>query len=503
MTMDRPRQLDDLADELISDILSFLLLSCEHPSSDASPINFHQGAAAPSNGIIIAPTTTYAYGERSELDRFRLVCRRFMRIGTPQKFPRFVLRFSLDGFQRLEELLRMQLACHVRYFTYMVRPFYQGSGWPDVLADDHLPAASIHRRRLHDQTAIVDRNQDLTLLRRALAAFSSLQQIKLLRLQDAADERLLDHFHQRDPREPSARRLDWDCACTRAVSSLAIALLESPCTAVRFVGPQISPDAALNLLHTPTPTLAALAPRLTSLEVTFHAAAPKHLPSKIHALSPVFHDFFLAATNLAAIHLGFPTTRPLALPLDRVFHRVQWKRLRALSLQGWRLGADEIIALVRRHRRPLRDLRLTSVFLDAGRGRWRDMLAVLHDEMDHLDRVDLRDINYAGYLDALDFPNGHAYPQAQAHAPPLPGIVLDIPQPALSASSSSSSSPSSAAAQSYGNNRPSLTPATLDRLRSLTADDLGDNGVSVGCGQNSLWEAWVLASPRNVVRRRF
>jgi hypothetical protein len=128
--------------------------------------------------------------------------------------------------------------------------------------------------------------------------------------------------------------------------------------------------------------------------------------------------------------------------------------------------------------------------------------------MDHLDRVDLRDINYAAYLDALDFPHGHAHSQAQAHAPPPPGIVLDIPQPALFASSSSSSSssspsPSSGAAQSHGNRRPSLTPATRDRLRSLTADDLGDNGVSVGCGQNALWEAWVLASPRDVVRRRF
>jgi hypothetical protein len=28
----------------------------------------------------------------------------------------------------LEELLHMQLACHVKHFTYMVRPFYQESG---------------------------------------------------------------------------------------------------------------------------------------------------------------------------------------------------------------------------------------------------------------------------------------------------------------------------------------------------------------------------------------
>jgi hypothetical protein len=51
-----------------------------------------------------------------------------MRIGTPYKFSRFILRFSEHGFRRLGELLEMQLACYVKTLTYMVRPFYQGSG---------------------------------------------------------------------------------------------------------------------------------------------------------------------------------------------------------------------------------------------------------------------------------------------------------------------------------------------------------------------------------------
>lgn len=119
--MDRPRHIEDLADELLSEVLSFLtgpdLL--RHDSLLTSPSDL--------------PSEPNRYGERLDLDRFRLVNRRFMRIGTPRKFCRFVLRFSSEGFKRLEEFLDMQLACHVRHFTYMVRPFYQGSGTVSVL----------------------------------------------------------------------------------------------------------------------------------------------------------------------------------------------------------------------------------------------------------------------------------------------------------------------------------------------------------------------------------
>ncbi|KAF9888803.1 hypothetical protein FE257_008379 [Aspergillus nanangensis] len=488
--MDRPRRMDDLADELINDILSFLLDS-ERPSNDNAPANDHD----PSHGSNGSPK---AYGEQSELDRFRLVCQRFMRIGTPRKFPRFVLRFSRDGFQRLEDLLSMQLAGHIRYFTYMVRPFYQGSGWSDFLNgvdSDDLPASHIHKRRFQEQQYIVERNHDLVLLRRAISAFSSLQQIKLLRLQDGADEQVLDHVREQSLQETV--RLDWEPACTRAVTSLGVSLLESSCTSVGFVGPQMSPEATVRLSQTPKTALTALGARLTSLDVTFHSA--KDMETRMGAISDVFHDFFLAAKNLTAIHLGFPAHRPLDLSLEQIFHHVIWKGLRTLSIQGWRLRSSELISLIRRHRHQLRDIRLTSIYLHDDQGQWRDVLAVLHDEMDHLERIDLREIDYAVHSDSRHVLNSngngnghnHQYPSIVAHpAPDLSPrhIVLNIDYMFFAP---------------RGHTRRSFTAATLESLQKLTADDLGDDGLSVHHEQRVFWEAWVLSSSRNTVHRRF
>jgi hypothetical protein len=121
--MTEPRHITHLADELLSLILSFLLTDTESP--DGARDILLQGYAAFSpyrrNGVA-------SRGERSDLDKYRLVCTRFMRIATPWKFRRFTLRFSAEGFTRLNELVDMQLARHTRYFTYMVRPCYHGRG---------------------------------------------------------------------------------------------------------------------------------------------------------------------------------------------------------------------------------------------------------------------------------------------------------------------------------------------------------------------------------------
>ncbi|KAK1142880.1 hypothetical protein N8T08_007314 [Aspergillus melleus] len=489
--MDTPRRIDDLADELISDILSYLL------GSESAAYNPRDSCHGTNGGSLTV------YGEKTELDRFRLVCRRFTRIGTPRKFPLFVLRFSRDGFQRLEDLLHMQLACHVRYFTYMVRPFYQGSGWSHALTaveSENRSVAHVHYRRLHDQKYIVDRNQDIAMLRRAIAAFPALQQVKLLRLQDEADEQLLGYLREESLEENA--RLDWESACARAVTSLGISLLDSKCTSVRFVAPQLSPEATVQLLQTPPTMLSALGARLTSLDVTFHAHSD--MTTSMEMLSHVFYEFFLAAKNLTAIHLGFPANLPLDLSLDRIFHRLQWKRLRTLSIQGWRLGSDEIISLIRRHRRPLRDVRLASVYLRAG-GRWCDVLSVLHDEMDLLERIDLREINYTADFDADHYHNyapvnsnghGHGHGDGNFDGPLL--SVVAQPSPDLPP-------PQTADYLSFaprGNTRRSFTDATLEKLRLLTADDLGDNGVRVHRKQQLFWEAWVLSGLRNNIRQR-
>lgn len=122
--MTQPRHIQDLADELLSEISSFLLEepALRYLNGNAGrnrPDGYHAGEYDGHRSV---------YGEASELDRFRLVCKRFMRIGTPRKFSRFNLRFSENGFRRLDDLLNMQLACYVKTVTYLVRPFYQGSG---------------------------------------------------------------------------------------------------------------------------------------------------------------------------------------------------------------------------------------------------------------------------------------------------------------------------------------------------------------------------------------
>ncbi|KAL4784800.1 hypothetical protein BJX76DRAFT_347486 [Aspergillus varians] len=491
-----PRRIEDLADELISDILSFLPRA-EYLSNTSSPVNLH-GTSLGLNGH-----PAHAFGEGSELGRFRLVCKRFLRISTPSKFERFDLRFSRKGFRRLEELLDMQLACYVRSFTYMVRPFYQESGnrWPQFLAEidpNDIPAVEAHRTRLQEQLSILNGNHDRELLQRAMVAFSSLQKVKLLRLQDEADEQLLDYMREHSLEVTLV--LDWEPACTRAVTNLGLSLLASKCTSVRFVGPQIDPMATVKLLQAPSVTLSEIGARLSSLDVTFHAKTD--LTSHMEVLSHAFHDFFLTAKNLETIHLGFATAVPLDLSLDRVFRRIQWKRLRTLSIQGWRLASPEIISLIRRHRRQLRDIRLVSVFLRDG-GRWRDVLSVLHDEMDEVERINLREINYASHADAVYGSNGHV----GHHHPAFPPSVL--------VNHNTQTNPPSPppyyhqvvlntdylASASRGHTRHSFRTSTLETLRNWSVDDLGDNGIYVTHEQRQLWEAWVLSSTRKVARR--
>lgn len=128
--MAQPRHIYDLADELLSEILSFLL----EPTPRALNGKFN------GNGHTSGPDNHEH--EVSDLDRFRLVCKRFMRIGTPYKFSRFTLRFSDHGFRRLDELVDMQLAYYVKTITYMVRPFYQGSGTSSSIS--HTQASKLN-----------------------------------------------------------------------------------------------------------------------------------------------------------------------------------------------------------------------------------------------------------------------------------------------------------------------------------------------------------------------
>lgn len=298
--------------------------------------------------------------------------------------------------------------------------------------------------------------------------------------------------------------LDWEPACSRAVTNLGLSLLASDCTSVRFVGPQIDPNATAKLLQTPSATLSNLGARLTCLDVTFYAKTD--ITSHMDVLSQAFHEFFHAAKNLETIHFGFATAVPLDLSLDRVFHNIQWKRLRTLSIQGWRLTSHEIITLVRRHRRQLRDIRLVGVFLRGG-GHWLDVLSVLHDEMDEIERINLREINYASHADATHGLNGHGNGSAGNQNPLSIHFNHNIMAHALSGPSPSFYhqpvlNTDHLTSASRGCTRHSFHASILEGLRNRSVDELGDNGVYVTHEQRQLWEAWVLSSTRKVSRRK-
>ena len=115
-------------------------------------------------------------------------------------------------------------------------------------------------------------------------------------------------------------------------------------------------------------------------------------------LSSLARIVFTAAKNMQAVHVGFPSHRPLSLRLEEIFHHVRWEKLLAFGVQGWRLDADEIIELARRHREKLKGLRLRDVLLKDG-SRWKDILDFLRREMIRLDWVSLRRIGYAANFD--------------------------------------------------------------------------------------------------------
>ncbi|KAJ5731342.1 uncharacterized protein N7483_005850 [Penicillium malachiteum] len=474
--MDQPRQIHHLADELVNEILAFIL--------ESGPQNPH-GKLYINGNHSQDNRRPIAYGEASDLDCFRLVCKRFMRIGTPRKFARFNLRFSEDGFRRLGELLEMQRACYVKTVTYLVRPFYQGSGWRPILqtiGSKNRALAQLHSQRLEEQTNLVETNFDLSQLCLGIAAFSALQEIKLLRLQDEADEHLLDLVHENyirgtETMDSSRIWFDWESACSRAVTNLGIALLNSQCSAIRFIGPHISPEATLQLLRAPSTTLAAMGNRLTSLDINFHSHSD---------ITATMSD--LSSSRFTLDSLQKP---PLDLDLESIFHNIRWKTLRTLSLQGWRLDADEIISLIRRHRRQLRDFRLFAVYLRP-RGRWKDVLCVLRNEMERLDSVELREIDYTEHFDALARVDGIEVFDTPL-SPSAPSSISFAAGTTLSDQAFFSGIGLGSGVPIAHGRRIPIQRTSLEKLHHLSTDDLGDSGIAVQREQVQFWAAWVLS----------
>ena len=366
--------------------------------------------------------------------------------------------------------------------------------------------ASYFERKAQAQKKIVESGEDARILKKAMSAFRTLQHVQILRLQDEADRYLIDYI-QEDP-ETHMRLVDlrWSAACTHASSTMGNALAHARSPFSRFSGPMMNAESALTLRASAPASLPYLADRLTCLELHFEDSTG--LKERMIELSDAFKHVFLAAKNLQALHIGFPSRRPLHLKLETLFHDIHFEKLRAFGVQAWRLHAEEIVGLARRHRKTLRGLRLRDVLL-LENSLWRDVLQMLREEMDMLEWVSLRRIDYsqhfddmwAGSMEVPDYPpsGSDSDDEESFHA------HLDMDDGPVDAGDSweTHSEDQSTADTDHGPEADQIalspdTPASVPfctcsrNSYSATADDLGDNGRFVVHQQRKLWEKWVI-----------
>lgn len=250
-------------------------------------------------------------------------------------------------------------------------------------------------QKVKEQKDIVRTREDARVLTLAISAFTSLQHVQILRLQDQEDGMLMQYIRTHDE-VSSMVELKWPPACLHSTKTIGEALIASKSQCSRFSSPMLSPVSVLGAVDNPPSAMRLLAERLTCLELHFDDGID--LDQRMRDLSSLSKAVFTAARNIEAVHIGFPSHRPLTLKLEEIFHNVKWDKLQAFGIQAWRLDADEIIALARRHRETLRGLRLRDVLLKEG-SQWRDVLSFLRENMSRLDWVSLRRIDYEKHFD--------------------------------------------------------------------------------------------------------
>lgn len=369
-----------------------------------------------------------------------------------------------------------------------------------------------YQQKLAEQREIVQTKEDARVLNKAISAFTSLQHVQILRVQDHQDGILISHIRNNDQLSHLVE-LKWAPACSHSTKTIGAALLanHSPCS--RFSSPMLSPQSALGALNGPPSTLSVLAGRLTCLELHFDDGTD--LDNRMRDLSALSKAVFSAARNMQAVHIGFPSNRPLNLRLEEIFHHVKWDKLLAFGIQAWRLDADEIIALARRHREKLRGLRLRDVFLKDG-SRWQDVLAFLRADMMRLDWVSLRRIDYENNFDrqrevlGVEIPDDHFLGSDSSDGYSDVLDPLDDEEDGMQFSHQDDEESVGSLGDSdsdIGTDEPEqggnlhLPPMSPDTPASVpccncnftdSVEVLGDNGVMVSPMQRKFWEQWVV-----------
>jgi hypothetical protein len=381
--------------------------------------------------------------------------------------------------------------------------------------------SSLQARKEH-QRILVSSRDDIRSLTRAFAAFTSLQHAQLNPVLDTAMVHLSNFLESRERQGEGLGhlvQLDWAPACSHGLQSLSQALANSQSKCNKVSIPAMHQRSALLLSSSPIPRLSTFAHNLTSLILQFATADAEG----ISLLSAQFRRCLTHTMNLEAIHIGFPMAQPLNVRLEEVFHGIRWPKLRALGIQAWRLGPEEIIDIARRHRRSLRGLRLREVVLKEGR--WSEVLQMLRTEMEVLDWVSLRRIDYARHFDNLqaeqgfeigdddDDPDHQAFGMMNIDASSSDdenegsGNEADDDEYPVGVEDLGSEEDSASNEESDHNpladqlDLPVSSDATAARSleqSSTSTEELGDDGIAVGGRQTTkVWEAWVTARHAN------
>jgi hypothetical protein len=311
-------------------------------------------------------------------------------------------------------------------------------------------------------------------------------------------------------------QLKWPPACKHGLQSLGQALAASQSKCNKVSVPAMDQGAALSLVSSPVPRLSIFAQNLTSLILQFATADRDGLSQ----LSPHFQRFLSRLSNVEAIHIGFPMAQPLDVRLEDIFHGIRWPKLKALGIQAWRLGPNEIIDIARRHKRTLHGLRLREVLLKEGF--WSDILNMLRSEMEALDWVSLRRIDYASHFDNVQEGQGFEIgdedldPDHQAFgAMTIDDSSSSDGNDAIGGEQESEASTvggddvgsvtDSNASNDGSDHNPvadqldlpvPLTPVAVQvprqHIHNISLEELGDDGIAVtGRQKTKAWELWV------------
>lgn len=251
-----------------------------------------------------------------------------------------------------------------------------------------------------EQQNLMRNSYDLNVLRKAMLAFTSLQEVHLLAIMMHKDIMLRNLASSFDNWEFIDCK--WIPACKHAAETLLAALYDAKSPVTALCSPTMSPQSLILLGPKARQMSLYTWSQLTYLEITFDERPDRSwdtldtiLTGHDNTLAEMFRHCLHATKNLTTLYIRFTPGIPVRLPLKDAFHDFHWPKLRVLGIGSWMLHAEEIIDIVRRHQTTLHGIRLNEIYLLEG-SRWKDVVQAVREHVSNIDWVGLHDIGYEG-----------------------------------------------------------------------------------------------------------